>query len=156
MVLHTQAEDKAKMSAELQKLASKAVNRAHIKRTAGMELAAAKGCVAGCAHLLDTTRLLFLSMDGMHHACARGVLYADMCAASRFCYWCSFDGLEELEAHIKTCPAEEKAALLAELNEMATKALERAAPRSGKALWSRAKVMIPVCILSASPCPRLS
>jgi len=58
---------------------------------------------------------------------------------------CRFDSLEALEAHIKTCPAEEKAALLAELNEMATKALERAAPRSGKSLWGRAKVMIPVC-----------
>lgn len=57
---------------------------------------------------------------------------------------CRFDSLEALEAHIKSCPAEEKAALLAELNEMATKALERAAPRSGKALWGRAKVMIPV------------
>jgi len=91
------AEEKAAMSAELRKLASKAVSRAHIKRTAGMELAAAKG----------------------------------------------FDSLEALEAHIKICPAEEKASLLAELNEMATKALESAAPRSGKALWGRAKVMIP-------------
>lgn len=60
---------------------------------------------------------------------------------------CRFNGLEELEAHIKTCPEEEKAALLAQLNEMATKALEAAAPkaRSGKSLWGRAKVMIPVC-----------
>ena len=60
-----------------------------------------------------------------------------------------FDSLEALEAHIKICPAEEKASLLAELNEMATKALESAAPRSGKALWGRAKVMIPV---HAQPC----
>jgi len=39
-----QPEDKAAMTKELQKLASKAVNRAQIKRTAGMELATAKGC----------------------------------------------------------------------------------------------------------------
>jgi hypothetical protein len=59
-----------------------------------------------------------------------------------------FDGIEELEAHIKTCPEEEKAALLAELNDLATKALAAAAAaapaaRSGKSLWGRAKVMIP-------------
>ena len=53
-----------------------------------------------------------------------------------------------MEAHIKTCPEEEKAALLAELNDLATKALAAAAAaapaaRSGKSLWGRAKVMIP-------------
>ena len=120
-------EQKQMMKEELSSLASKAVNRAHIKRQAGMELAAAKG----------------------------------------------FDGIEGLEAHIKTCPEEEKAALLKQMNELATavrtrtlrnlhrdlissrdydltdrvwlQALEasKAPTRSGKSLWKTAKVMLP-------------
>ena len=47
----THAEVHAALSAELQKLASKAVNRAHVKRTAGIELAATKGYAASYAYL---------------------------------------------------------------------------------------------------------
>ena len=145
-----QAEEKAAMSAELQKIASKAVNRAHIKRTAGMELAASKGYAAACTTTLErssTLQIFHLCSFSCTLCCPKaraGRACADFCLLHVAPTARRFDGLEELEAHIKTCPAEEKAALLAELNEMATKALERAAPRSGKALWSRAKVMIPV------------
>ena len=50
-----------------------------------------------------------------------------------------------MEAHIKTCPEEEKAALLKEMNQLAMAALEasKAPTRSGKSLWKTAKVMIP-------------
>jgi hypothetical protein len=44
------------MTKELQKLASKAVNRAQIKRTAGMELATAKGCERCSIQLHPTCR----------------------------------------------------------------------------------------------------
>ena len=103
-------EEKAAMKGELSDLASKAVTRAHIKRTAGIELAHSKG----------------------------------------------FGSLEELEAHIKSCPEEEKAALLKEMNELAQKSLAAAAApaaagRSGKSLWKKAKVMIPVRV-HTQPC----
>ena len=57
-----------------------------------------------------------------------------------------FDSLEKFQEHLKSCPDEEKAALLVEMNALATKAVgdEQAKPaRSGKSMWKRAKLIIP-------------
>ena len=60
------------MSAELQKIASKAVNRAHIKRTAGMELAASKGYAAACTTSLErsSTLRIFICAGSRAHCVA--------------------------------------------------------------------------------------
>jgi hypothetical protein len=56
-----------------------------------------------------------------------------------------FDSLEKLEAHIKGCGEEEKAALLVEMNEIVAKALaaaEEGPKRTGRSMWKKAKLMI--------------